>query len=208
MGDPGSALALGLATNIVTELIRSLIQIASTAQRCQAECRELEAELRSIQPDVERIELQLHELHLQSVDEWWERLKAGLHLASIRVHKANTASRLGAWLGSYTLSKKISAQNTKIKELAASRVTLHVQLANMLKEENSRYPPAEFRKWSQEKNAIVDREEITRLSERHQMAESVTHMNGYGSAGLDQSSPHAPHHPESHPRLHRGHTTS
>lgn len=184
---------VGAATNVATDLIKALIVVATTAARCQQECNELKKSLETIQPGVEAIEIQLSELRcggddgLNVQEDWLAELKQELHVASINVHKCNTASSLVrhlSVLSNHKLAKKITAQNQRITRLADQRVTIHLLLTDRVSRKRRDEASSMLHKWNSEKDDILRREEITRLSQRErEMNHSNSVHRGYGSSG-------------------------
>lgn len=193
---------IGAAVSVVIELIKALIPITTTAVRCGDECRRLKEKLESIQPGVEEIGHQLSELRthdpnsrLVSVADWLEELKKELDLASITVHKCNTASRLGRYLCICTnekLTKKMTAHYDEISRLAGHRATLNLQLTGLMKMAEQSKPSEPLTVWRQYVAQVSDikrREDFTRLSQREREMSNSTH---YGYPG--SSSAQAPQH--------------
>ena len=132
---------IGGFTNLLTDGINPLLQIARTAVRCEGECRKLADVVESIKKDVEHILRLLGELQdydpnatqdLRLLVNLVKKLKEELHLADIDMHVCNTASKIGKKLGSYRLSKKITAHNDQITALGKELVQVNLHLKSML----------------------------------------------------------------------------
>jgi chromosome segregation ATPase len=211
------SVAVGGATNLLTGLVKPLLSSVRTAVRCQAECGKLEVQIESIQSDVQHIRDQLEELErydqharqdLKLVIESLEKLGEELQLASIEVHRCNSASRLRIRLFDYRLAKKIMAHDVKVTEQAQALVPVNAHLTTILNEARAKCPSSEWQKWNREKNDILLREESTRLQEQYLLHSTGLHSSNSGPAEYSsQHSSHHMNHPDHPPQYHRSNTT-